>query len=268
MYASNNSCVDNGLVESVIPSLVFQSDNIMLTNIPTMEEVKNAVFSLDRNSVPGPDGFGGSFYHSYWDIIGADVHNSVLQFFKDGWIYPNLNSNRVVLIPKFVGADRVENFRPIALANFQFKVISKVLADRLAIIMPKIISAEQRGFIRGRHISDCACIDSEEVNMLNNRHFGGNVALKFDIKRAFDTLDWNFLLKILSSFGFDHQFCKWIIVVLHSAKLSVFINGNSVGFFPCKRRVRQGDPLSPLLFCLAEEVLSRGISKLVDSGRL
>lgn len=192
LYASDNSCVDNGIIESVIPSLVSLSDNIMLTNIPTLNEVKNIVFGLHRNNALGPDGFGGSFYHTFWDIIGTDVHNSVLQFFKDGWIFPKLNSNRLVLIPKFVGVDRIENFRPIALANFQFKVITKVLAGRIASIVPKIISAEQRGFLRGRHIKDCVFIALEAVNMLHNRHFGGNMALKFDIKKAFDTLDWRF----------------------------------------------------------------------------
>lgn len=127
LYASNNVCLDNGLVESVIPSLVFETDNNFLTNVPTMVEVKEAVFSLDRNSAPGLDGFGGSFYHTFWDIIGKDVHNSVLHFFVHGWIFPNLKSNVITLIPKFDGADKIEDYRPIAYANFQLKIISKVL---------------------------------------------------------------------------------------------------------------------------------------------
>lgn len=140
LYAYDNICLGNGLVESVIPSLVTQADNNFLTNVPTMKEVKEAVFSLDRNSAPGPDGFGGSFYHAYWDIIGKDVHSPVLQFFVQSWIFPNLNSNVITLLPKFDVADKIENYRPIALANFQFKIISKVLADRLSLIAPKIIS--------------------------------------------------------------------------------------------------------------------------------
>lgn len=94
---------------------------------------------------------------------------SVMLFFNfcsQNWILPGLNSNLVALIPKFARADRIENFRPIALANFQFKIISKVLADRLAKIAQKIISPQQRGFIKGRHISDCICTSSEAINML------------------------------------------------------------------------------------------------------
>lgn len=98
----------------------------------------------------------------------------------------------VVMIPKSPNADRVENFRPIALANIQFKIITKVLEDRLALVAPKVISEQQRGFIRGRQISECTCLASEAINLLHHRTFGGNVAIKFDIKKAFDTIDWVF----------------------------------------------------------------------------
>lgn len=80
------------------------------------------------------------FIKKYWDIIGHDVFNSVLQFFSQPWLIPNLNSNFVVLIPKFKGVDRIEDYKPIALANFQFKLITMVLADRLSIIARRIIS--------------------------------------------------------------------------------------------------------------------------------
>lgn len=92
--------------------------------------------------------------------------------------------------------------------------------------------------------------------------------MKIDVKKTFHTLDWCFLLKVLQSFGFNIQFCKWIEIILLSAKLSLSVNGNAIGFFNCKRGLRQGDPLSPFLFCLTEEVLSRGINKLVEEGKL
>lgn len=142
-----------------------------------------------------------------------------------------MNSNLVVLIPKHHGADRIEEFRPIALANFQFKIISKVPADRLANIAPKIISENQRGFIKGRQISECTCIASEAVNLLNYKAFGGNLALKFDIRKAFDTIDWDFLLNVLHAFGFNSKFCNWVRIILNSIKLSFSINGRPVGFF-------------------------------------
>lgn len=131
----------------------IDTNNSFLISIPSIEEVESVVFSLNKDSAPGPNGFGGGLYHAFWDIISLGAYNSVLQFFNHGWTLPNLNSNLVILIPKFDGADKIENFRPIALANFQFKVITKVITDRLSMIPPKIISQEQRGFLKDRLIS-------------------------------------------------------------------------------------------------------------------
>jgi hypothetical protein len=171
-------------------------------------------------------------------------------------------------LPKIPNADTIDQYRPIAMANFKFKIISKVIADRLAQIMPSIISKEQRGFVHGRNIKDCLCLASEAANLLHSKVFGGNLALKIDITKAFDTLEWSFLIKVLKSFGFCETFCHWIDVILKSATLSISVNGKMHGYFHCKRGVRQGDPLSPLLFCIAEDVLSRSITRLVEEGKL
>lgn len=268
MFSDNNASFDNGLVDEVIPKLVNDNINNLLTLLPSNLEIKNAVFSMNKDGAPGPDGFGAFFFQTFWDIIHVDVCEAVLEFFQHNWIMPNYNSNSVVLIPKDSNADTIAQYRPIALANFKFKIISKVLANRLAQIMPSIISKEQRGFIQGREIKDCICLTSEAINLLHKKSFGGNLAIKIDIAKAFDTLDWNFLLKVLNAFGFSPLFCNWIHTILHSAKLSISINGKHEGFFACSRGVRQGDPLSPLLFGLAEEVLSRGLTKLVEEGKL
>lgn len=148
---------------------------------------------------------------------------------------PNLNSNTVVLIPKHPGTDRIEDFRPIALADFHFKSITKVLPERLANIALRIVSEQQRGFVKGRFISESICIAPKSVNLLNYKTSSGNVAITFDIRKAFDTIDWDFLLKVLAAFGFGDKFCSWIKVILMSAKLSFSVNGRSVGFFSCKR---------------------------------
>ncbi|CAJ2663194.1 unnamed protein product [Trifolium pratense] len=222
---------------------------------------------MNKNGAPGPDGFGAFFYQTYWDII-KDVCNAVLEFFTFNWILPNFNSNTVVLIPKVSDADTIGQFRPIAMANFKFKIISKILADRLALVLPDLISKEQRGFVQGRQIKDCILLTSEAINMLHHKSYGGNLAIKIDIAKAFDTIDWSFLIKVSKVFGFNSIFCNWISTILHSARLSISINGKNEGYFECARGVRQGDPLSPLLFCLAEEVLSRGLTKLVNDGHL
>ncbi|XP_058783502.1 uncharacterized protein LOC131658194 [Vicia villosa] len=230
---------DNSLVEDVILKLVSDQTNFLLTMLPTELEVHSAIFNLNKDSAAGPDGFG-----------------------------PRYNSNTLVLIPKVKEADSIEQFRPIALANFKFKIITKILADRLAKVLPLIISKEKNGFISGRSIRDCICLTSEAANSLHRKTLGGNIILKVDIAKAFDTLSWKFILKVLHQFGFCEKFCLWIKCILSSAKVSIALNGQQHVFFNCQRGVRQGDPLSPMFFCLDEDVLSRVISKLVSDNKV
>lgn len=256
------------LVDEVIPTIIDSSTNRLLTMIPSSKEIKDAVFDLNNNSAPGSDGFGAVFFQTYWEIVNKDVIFVVTQFFHSGWLPNNFNANSLILILKNPNAGTIDQFRPIALANFKFKIITKVLADRLAKILPSIISKEQRGFIRGRNIKDCIALASEAVNVLDNKCFGGNIAMKIDISKAFHTLNWDFLIAVLKKFGFNQVFCDWILTILNLANISICINGRQEGYFKCKRGVKQGDPLSPLLFCIAEEVLSRGITKLVEEGKV
>jgi hypothetical protein len=197
LFYDNNSTLDNGLVEETIPKLINESTNHLLTMLPSALEIKNAVFSMNKDGAPGPDGFGAFFFQTYWEIINSDVCEVVLEFFQHNWIMSNFNAN--TLCVNF-NANTIAQFRPIDLANFKFKIISKVLADRLAQIMPSIISKEQRGFIKGREIKDCICLTSEAINLLHKKSYGGNLAIKIDIAKAFDTIDWSFFVKSAQCF--------------------------------------------------------------------
>ena len=106
---------------------------------------------------------------------------------------------------------------------------------------------------------------SENFNLLDYHSREGNMALKIDIKKAFDSMEWDFILEVLSCFGFSSLFYKWIHAIIISTKLSIIINGSPRGYFSCSRGLRQEDPLSPLLFCLAEEFLNRSLLKIMDN---
>jgi len=214
LFSSNAVLQVDELVEELIPNVSSNNTNSMLTMIPTTEEIKNVVFALNIDGAPGPDGFGAIFYQSFWSIICNDVCGAVTEFFTRGCFPSCFNSNTIVLIPKNDNADKVEQYRPIALANFKFKIVTKILADRMAPIMKSIISGEQRGFIQGRNIRDCICTTSEAINLLNNRCFGGNISFKVDIAKAFDTVEWSFLRKVMKQFGFNDKFCSWINAIL------------------------------------------------------
>jgi len=103
-----------------------------LTVMPTLEEVKRAVVDLNAHGAPGPDGYGAIFFQTFWEIVREDAFNAVKQFVLQDWMFPGMNSNVPVLIPKNVNASTISDYRPIAQANFRFKTITKILVDSLA----------------------------------------------------------------------------------------------------------------------------------------
>lgn len=252
---SSNSHLD--FVKEIIQPMVTHEQNVALVRVPSAVEIKNTVFEMSSVSAPGPDGFGGVFFQSAWDIVQHDIINAVGYFFSNAFIPMGLNSNIVTLIPKCQGASRIEDFRPIVLGNFIYKVFTKIIVARLGPLLRISLSSSQYGFIPGKKIHHCIVAGSEGFHCL--RKGGGNIAMKIDIRKAFDTMHWDFLLYVLSCMGFEEHFCKLIRTILHSARLSVSINGSLEGYFGCTRGVRQGDPLSPLLFSIGEEVLARMI---------
>ncbi|KAK0607544.1 hypothetical protein LWI29_016439 [Acer saccharum] len=270
LFSSDPSRVetDFSVVDDVIPSLVSDAENAFLIGIPSANDIHDAIFVMDAASAHGPDGFSRGFYQRCWEVMGSDVVFTVQDFFRTGVIFPGLNSNFIVLLPKLKDSISIDQFHLIMLSNFLLKISSKILADRLAQIVTRIVSPYQFGFIRDRHIEDCIALASDCVNVLHKKCYGGNLAMKIDIRKAFDTLDWSFLRRVFQAFGFSPIFMDWIDNILRSSRLSVMINGSLKGYFHCSRGVRQGDLLSPLLFSIAEDFLSRLLSRMVDFSQI
>ena len=122
----------------------------------------------------------------------------VKEFFSHNWILLGMNANVVSLIPKIDGTTSIKDFRPIVVTNFKFKIIPKILVNKLVSIIARIVSPNQNGFIKGQHIKDCIGITSEAINMISKKILGGNVAFKIDNSKAFDTLSWDFLIQVLN----------------------------------------------------------------------
>lgn len=173
-------------------------------------KINNAIFSLNKDGASGLYGFNALFFKTYRYIIKNDVISVIIQFFVTNWILPNFNDKIIALIPITLNTDCVCQFKPVALEIFKCNIISKILDDKLVDIMPYIFPNKQRGFIRDIQIKDCICLTSEALKLLHNKSLGGNLALKVDITKYFDTLYYNFLLKVLAGFSFNDKFCKWI----------------------------------------------------------
>lgn len=235
-------------------SHISHDQNMLLTSTPSLEEIQDAVFALDPDSSPGRNSFGGCFYQKCWSIIADDVAKAIIYLFASLNFPSGMNSSFVTLIPKVADSIRISDFRPIVMGNFIYKIFTKVVYTRLGSFIGDVLSSSQYGFVPGRSIHTCIALASETIN---NLHLGtkGNMAFKVDITKAFDIVSWEFLEYILSCMHFSKRFIEMVRNILQSTKLSILINGTPHGFFSCSRRVRQGDPLSSLLFCLAEEAL-------------
>lgn len=127
--------------------------------------------------------------------------------------------------------------------------MTKIMADTLAKVLPHLISKEKKSFVNGRSIRECILLTSEVANFLHKKTIEGSIAIKVDISMAFDTIGWDFLIRVLRNFGFNETFYGWINYIIQSSKVSISINGEQKGYFICKQGVRQGDHI-PAFFSI------------------
>lgn len=160
------------------------------------------------------------------------------------------------MIPKKDKAESYEDFRPIALCNTLYKLLTKTIANRLHNLLPLLISEEQTGFVLGRTIYDGIIIAQEAIHLVQTNK-EPSMLIKLDIKKAYDKVDWHFLCKCLEAFGFAKQWINLIYDCISTPRISILVNGSPVGFFNTSRGLRQGDPISPFLFILMVESLGR-----------
>ncbi|GKC82071.1 RNA-directed DNA polymerase, eukaryota, partial [Tanacetum coccineum] len=244
----------------------LSADQVMdLDSMVTREEIRRAVWSCGDDKSPGPDGFSFEFFRKYWNFIGPDFCGAVEHFFNKGTFTRGCNSSFIALIPKISDAKYVSDYRPISLIGCVYKVVTKILAIRLANIISDIISDTQSAFLTKRNILDGPFILNELLSWCK-KYNKQAMFFKVDFAKAYDCVRWDYLLDVMKSFGFGPNWCRWIQGTLSSAKASILVNGSPTAEFSFYRGLKQGDPLSPFLFILIMESLHLSMVRASSNG--
>jgi hypothetical protein len=259
--SSDPDCIRE--VVDQIDALVTPAMNDALLKDLSSEEIHSALFQMGPSKAPGPDGMTALFFQKYWHIVGEDVSLAIQDFFHSGRMLGSINFTNIVLIPKVKNPEFMSQFRPISLCNVLYKIASKVLVNRMKVILPKVISDSQCAFVPGRLISDNVIMAFEVLHYLKNLGTGENyqMAVKLDMSKAYDRVEWNFLQAILFKLGFHRRWVDLIMTCVTTTSYAVMVNGVPHGYIKPTRGLRQGDPLSPYLFLLCAEGLSALIRK-------
>jgi len=224
------------------------------------EEIFSVIKSCAPDKAPGPDGFTMAFFQHAWEIIKYEIIKALRHYHQHCHMVKSVNATFISLIPKKKGAIELRDYRPISLISSIYKITSKLLANRLKTVIGKLVSGSQNAFVRGRQISDAALIANEALDWKIKSGEPG-LLVKLDIEKAFDKVSWSYLLTILRQMGFGERWIRWMKFSITTVKYSILVNRSPVGFFPPQRGIRQGDPISPFLFILAMEGLSKMIQK-------
>ncbi|KAJ8774442.1 hypothetical protein K2173_016888 [Erythroxylum novogranatense] len=237
---SSQSSSASSIISELFPPMISEEQNVDLMRDYTKEEVREVVFSMQAEKSPGLDGFNPGFYRKYWDLIGDQVSDFCVECLRSGSFPVELNETAIVLIPKKEKVEYMTELRPIALCKVLYKVISKMVANRLKHLLPFIISGSQCAFVPGRHIQENTVIAFETLHFMKGKRRG---------KDAYDRLEWNFLKAVLLKLGFDYEFVSLVYFCV-----------STVSF--------KGDPLSPYHFILCMEGLSRLIQSKIENQSL
>ena len=216
---------------------------------------------------PGLDGMSIVFYQKFWDIVGNDVVTMVLNVLNSDMSMADTNKTYITLVLKNNNPSRITEFRPISLSNVIYKLIAKVLANQLKLILPHIILKNQSAFTAGRLMTDNVLIAFEMMHYLEHKKEGKDcyMAIKLDMSKAYDRVEWGFIEQVMRKLGFHERWIDLIMRCITAISYSVLINVVAHGNIVPSRGHHQGDPLSSYLFLLCTDGFSSLINKAVRS---
>ena len=266
----SNGPIDTLVLVDAVQPVVTDEMNTFLTRVFTAEEVHKALKQMHPKKSSGLDGMPPLFYQHFWSLTSECVTKTILDFLNMGIIPPNFNETHIVLIPKTKNPTNMTQYRPISLCNVISRLTSKVIANRLKRFLPRIVSENQSAFISDCLITDNNIVAFETMHHLNQKRSGkiGEMALKLDMSKAFDCVEWGCLEKNMHKMGFNDKWVKLIMQCITSVTYSVRINGKPQGHIILSRGLRQGDPISLFLFLLCAVGLSALLNRSAATRQL
>ena len=231
----------------------------------SLQEATAVLKKMNNGKSPGTDGFTVEFFKVFWKKrLGGLVVRSINEAFVKGEMSTTQKEGIIICIPKGdKPREYLKNWRPISLLNVVYKIATACIAERMKTVLPKLIKDDQTGFMANRYIGSNTRLIYDLINHCNTNNVKG-LLLGIDFEKAFDSLDWNFMHRVLSAFGFKEDLRKWINIFYTNIKSTVLVNGQSSPWFEIKRGCRQGDPISPYLFVLCAEILATMIRENKD----
>ena len=224
------------------------------------EELFSALQGLQTGKSPGSDGLPPEFYLAFFEDLNEPLLNVLNECFHAGVLTDSQRESHLRLTFKKDDKRQAKNWRPISLLNADYKVASKIITERLKLVMGSIVHQDQTCGVVGRTIFSNLQLVRDTLDMINKTNETG-ILLSLDQEKAFDRVDHAFLIRTLTKFGFGPSFCQWVGIFYCNVFSRIIINGNLSRPVFLGRGVRQGCPLSPLLYVLISEVLSTQIRK-------
>lgn len=225
------------------------------------EEIEEAIMQLSNGKSPGRDGIPNEFYKVFSKVLIPILKEVYEDIFKRDEMSNFMGIGLIKLIYKKRGDIKdLRNYRPITMLNSDFKILAKILANRLKLILPNIIQTNQAYAIRGRDITDTISSIRDVVSFMIAEKKRGYV-ISLDLEKAFDRVEHQFLFGVLKQYGFGENFIKWIKILYKDVRSQIKCNGFVTDTFKLTRSIRQGCPLSALLYSLVAEALGLALKE-------